>query len=109
MQMVDQFCVQINITLTVLHDINHITCSCCGYPLQYIGGEVSEQVEFIPTQIRVIKQVRLKSSRRTCEYEGTTVAIHIAEMPATAYLLVALRHYSGSTEQFFSGDTAPAA
>ena len=65
----------------VLHDIDNKTCSCCGNPLHRMGEEVSEQVEFIPAQIRVIKHVRPKYSCRTCEREGTSVAIHIADVP----------------------------
>lgn len=65
----------------VLHDIDNKTCSCCGNALHRMGEEVSEQVEFIPAQIRVIKLVRPKYSCRTCERESTSVAIHIADVP----------------------------
>ena len=65
----------------VLHDIDHKTCSCCGHALHRMGEDVSEQVEFIPAQIRVIKHVRPKYSCRMCEREGTSVAIQIADVP----------------------------
>ena len=67
--------------IEVLHDIDHKTCACCGNELHRMGEEVSEQVEFIPAEIRVIKHVRPKYSCRACEREGTSVAIHIADVP----------------------------
>jgi transposase len=65
----------------VIHDIADKTCACCGHELHRMGEEVSEQIEFIPAQIRVIKHIRPKYSCRTCETQGTEVAIHIAEVP----------------------------
>lgn len=65
----------------MLHDIDNKTCNCCGHELQQMGEEVSEQIKFIPAQIRVIKHVRPKYSCRTCEREGTSIVIHIADVP----------------------------
>lgn len=65
----------------VIHDIADKTCACCGHELHRMGEEVSEQIEFIPAQIRVIKNIRPKYSCRTCEMQGTEVVIHIAEVP----------------------------
>jgi transposase len=69
--------------IEVLHDIDNKTCSCCGNELHRMGEEVSEQVEFIPAQIRVIKHVRPKYSCRACERESTQVSIQIADVPDT--------------------------
>lgn len=65
----------------VVHDIADKTCACCGHALHRMGEEISEQIEFIPAQIRVIKNIRPKYSCRTCETQGTEVAIQIAEVP----------------------------
>uniref|UniRef100_UPI00404875CE IS66 family transposase n=1 Tax=Rheinheimera sp. TaxID=1869214 RepID=UPI00404875CE len=65
----------------VIHDIDNKTCACCGHALHRMGEEVSEQIEFIPAQIRVIKNIRPKYSCRACENQGTTVAIQIADVP----------------------------
>jgi len=65
----------------VVHDIADKTCTCCGHALHRMGEEISEQIEFIPAQIRVIKNIRPKYSCRTCETQGTEVAIQIAEVP----------------------------
>lgn len=65
----------------VVHDITDKTCACCGHALHRMGVEVSEQIEFVPAQIRVIKNIRPKYSCRACENQGTTVAIQIADVP----------------------------
>jgi transposase len=65
----------------VIHDIVDKTCACCGHTLHRMGEEVSEQIEFIPAQIRVIRNIRPKYSCRACETQGTEVAIQIAEVP----------------------------
>jgi transposase len=67
----------------VVHDITDKTCACCGHALHRMGEEVSEQIEFVPAQIRVIKNIRPKYSCRACENQGTEVAIQIADVPST--------------------------
>ena len=58
--------------IEVLHDIDSKTCACCGNELHRMGEEVSEQIEFIPAEIRVIKHVRPKYSCRACERMSLT-------------------------------------
>lgn len=65
----------------VIHDIDDKTCACCGHALHQMGEEVSEQIEFVPAQIRVLRNVRLKYSCRHCETTGTKVDIKIADVP----------------------------
>jgi predicted ribosome quality control (RQC) complex YloA/Tae2 family protein len=65
----------------VIHDIADKTCACCGHELHRMGEEVSEQIEFIPAQIRVTRNIRPKYSCRTCETQGTEVQIQIADVP----------------------------
>ncbi|MFN4056491.1 MAG: IS66 family transposase [Alishewanella aestuarii] len=67
----------------VIHDIDNKTCACCGHALHQMGEEVSEQIEFVPAQIRVLRNVRLKYSCRQCETTGTKVDIKIADVPPT--------------------------
>ena len=64
----------------IIHDIKDKTCACCGHELHRMGEEVSEQIEFIPAQIRVLKNIRLKYSCRLCETQGSEVKIHIADV-----------------------------
>lgn len=48
-------------------------CTCCGGTLHKIGEEISEQLDIIPAQVRVLEQVRFKYGCRQCE-EGVTTA-----------------------------------
>ncbi|HDS1211035.1 transposase [Shewanella algae] len=65
----------------VIHDIDDKTCACCGHALHQMGEEVSEQIEFVPAQIRVLRNVRLKYSCRQCETTDTNADIKIADVP----------------------------
>ncbi|MCP4335377.1 MAG: IS66 family transposase [Gammaproteobacteria bacterium] len=66
---------------TVVHDIEDKSCACCGHEMHRIGEEKSEQLEFIPAQVKVIENIRPKYGCRHCEREGTKVAIRIAPVP----------------------------
>ena len=47
-------------------DIESMTCSCCGGALRVIGGSVSEMLDWIPAQLRVIRTTRPKYACRIC-------------------------------------------
>ncbi len=63
----------------VIHDIPEDQKQCtCGSLLDWIGEEVSEQLDFIPAQLRVIRHIRPKYACKSCEgveTEGTTIKI----------------------------------
>ena len=67
----------------IVHDIpeDEKQCDCCGNDLHPMGKESSEQLEFIPAQIKVIEHVRFKYSCRACEKSGTKTTIRIAPVP----------------------------
>jgi len=69
----------------IIHDISDEDkiCDCCGEELHQIGESVSEKLEFIPAQIKVIEHVRLKYSCRGCEKHGIKNEIKIAPLPAS--------------------------
>jgi|SRR5579863_103199 len=48
-------------------DIDNMTCSCCGGTLHVIGESVSEMLDWVPAQLRVIRTTRPKYACRTCE------------------------------------------
>lgn len=54
---------------TLIHDIREEEkmCSCCGGALHKMGEQRSEQLEFIPAQIKVIEHIRPQYSCRQCE------------------------------------------
>lgn len=66
---------------TIVHDIEDKTCDCCGHELHRMGEDTSEQLEFIPAQVKVIEHIRPKYSCRHCEQQGTEVRIKIAPVP----------------------------
>lgn len=59
----------------VVHDLadDDKVCTCCGGELHVIGEEVSEQLDIVPAQVRVLERVKLKYGCRGCE-EGVTTA-----------------------------------
>lgn len=48
-----------------------------------MGEERSEQLEFIPAQVKVIEHIRPKYGCRHCERQGTEVKIRIAPVPSS--------------------------
>ena len=69
----------------IVHDIDEAdkVCDSCGHDLHKMGEDKSEQLKFIPAQIKVIEHVRPKYSCRHCEQQGTEVKIKIAPAPAS--------------------------
>ena len=48
-------------------DIDGMNCACCGGVLHAIGESVSEMLDWIPAQLRVIRTTRPKYACRVCE------------------------------------------
>jgi len=48
-------------------DIDDMTCACCGGALHAIGDSVSEMLDWVPAQLRVIRTTRPKYACRACE------------------------------------------
>jgi len=69
----------------IVHDISEEDkhCDACGHELHKMGEEKSEQLEFIPAQVKVIEHVRLKYSCRCCEQKGIRVKIKTAALPTS--------------------------
>jgi len=67
----------------VIHDISDAdkTCTDCGHALHKMGEEKSEQLAFVPAQVKVIENIRLKYSCRCCEEQGIKTQIKIAPVP----------------------------
>ncbi|WP_136621993.1 MULTISPECIES: IS66 family transposase [Mesorhizobium] len=51
----------------VLLDIGDAACLCCGGALHAIGESVSEMLDWVPAQLRVIRIIRPKYACRVCE------------------------------------------
>jgi len=51
----------------VLLDIGDAVCACCGGALHAMGESVSEMLDWVPAQLRVIRITRPKYACRVCE------------------------------------------
>jgi transposase len=62
----------------IVHDLGDDEKICaCGHALHRIGEDISEKLEFIPAQVKVIQHVRCKYACRACEG-----AVKMASLPA---------------------------
>jgi transposase len=72
----------------IVHDISEEEKVCaCGAELVKIGEEVSEKLEIIPAQIKVIRHVRPKYACHACEGSGDEDAPSVRIAPAPQELL----------------------
>lgn len=67
----------------VLLDVDSTVCACCGGTLHAIGESVSEMLDWIPAQLRVIRTVRPKYACRVCQ---TVVQMQAPERPVAGGL-----------------------
>lgn len=51
----------------VLLEVGGTVCTCCGCTVHAIGESVSEMLDWVPAQLRVIRTTRPKNACRTCE------------------------------------------
>lgn len=60
----------------VLHELPEAerACPCCGEVRQEIGRETSEQLEYIPSTLKVIEHVRVKYACRACQEQVAIAA-----------------------------------
>jgi len=67
----------------VIHDLSDEEKECgCGLSKDRIGQEVSEQLEYIPAKVRVIRNIRYKYACKNCEgLEDDGPTVTIARMP----------------------------
>ncbi|MGY3608234.1 MULTISPECIES: IS66 family transposase [unclassified Bradyrhizobium] len=72
----------------VLH-VDCESCGCCGGPLHAIGESVSEMLDWVPAQLRVVRITRPKYACRTCNkvVQATAPERPIAGGLATTALL----------------------
>ena len=60
-------------------DIESMICSCCGGALHVIGESVSEMLDWVPAELRVIRTTRPKYACRTCETVAQAPAARTAD------------------------------
>ena len=69
----------------VLHEIPEAdrSCGCCGQPLERIGEEATEQLEYTPAKLEVLRHIRPKLACKNPDCEGLASArpVKIAPPP----------------------------
>jgi len=70
--------------IEVLHDLSEEEKQCpCGSELSRIGEETSEQLDYIPAKLQVLRHVRPKYACKACErLDGKGSTVKIAPPPA---------------------------
>jgi len=58
----------------MVFDVGSLACPCCGGALHAIGESVSEMLDWVPAQLKVIRITRPKYACRSCQ--------HVAQAPA---------------------------
>jgi transposase len=67
--------------LEIEHDLEDKACSACGSERTRIGAEVSEQLEFFPANLKVLKHIRHKYACAKCDHDGYNPNIETAPKP----------------------------
>lgn len=66
--------------IEVVHDLpdEEKKCPCCGEARVRIGSETSEQLEYVPSSLKVLKHVRHKYACKACDAAGQGAQVEIA-------------------------------
>ncbi len=66
----------------LIHDVPETKRTCpCGTPMVLIGQEVSEQLDIIPMQVRVLRHIRLVYGCKASEHAPVTAALPSQPLP----------------------------
>jgi transposase len=70
--------------IDIEHDLDDAEkkCPCCGEPRCRISPEVSEQLEYVPASLKVLRHIRHKYACGKCDSEGYNPNITAAAKPA---------------------------
>jgi transposase len=68
--------------IEIEHDLDDKACPACGCERCRIGQEVSEQLEYFPASLKVLRHIRHKYGCGKCDSEGYNPNIQVAAKPA---------------------------
>ena len=72
----------------IVHDISETEKHCrCGATKDCIGSECSEQLDYVPARLQVLRHVRLKYACKRCESAGDLEASTIVCAPAPPQMI----------------------
>lgn len=67
--------------IEIEHDLADKACPACGSERSRIGQEVSEQLEYFPASLKVLKHIRHKYACARCDHDGSDPNIATAVKP----------------------------
>lgn len=67
----------------IVHDVPESERSCCGTPMVVIGQDVSEQLDIVPMQVRVLRHIRLRYGCPTSTHAPVTAQLPPQALPKT--------------------------
>jgi len=68
----------------VIHDVPEAARTCsCGTPMVAIGSDISEQLDIVPMQIRVLRHIRLRYGCPTSTHAPVTAKLPPQPLPKT--------------------------
>ncbi|MBA3484701.1 MAG: IS66 family transposase [Pirellulales bacterium] len=67
--------------IEIEHDLDDQACPACGCERERIGAEVSEQLEYFPASLKVLKHIRHKYACAKCDHDGYDPNIESAKKP----------------------------
>lgn len=67
----------------IVHDVPESGRSCCGAPMVVIGQDVSEQLDIVPMQVRVLRHIRLRYGCTTSTHAPVTAQLPPQALPKT--------------------------
>jgi len=66
----------------IIHDLREEDKVCdCGCQLHKIGADTSEQLEWIPAQVKIIEHIRLKYGCRNCKGDSGVITAPAPKLP----------------------------
>jgi len=66
----------------VLHDVPEVDRTCaCGTPMVEIGQDISEQLDIVPMQVRVLRHIRLRYGCPASQHAPVTAALPAQPLP----------------------------
>jgi transposase len=68
--------------IDIEHDLEDKACPACGDQRSRIGQEISEQLEYFPASLKVLRHIRHKYACGRCDREGYNPNIERAPKPA---------------------------
>lgn len=67
----------------VVHDVSEAERNCCGVPMVVIGQDVSEQLDIVPMQVRVLRHIRLRYGCPASVHAPVTAPLPPQALPKT--------------------------